>query len=420
MPILGQVLHGVHLVIDQDLPAVHVSPVGLLAVPMMDQKAVHIAHVLPYGPLRPFLPDQHLAHEIGVDVSVDRRFDFPDEPGCHVMVRAPQDGPVDEPADLVDGLFPRRPGIAAMPLLHVSDFCPGRAGVGIREALLFVGKGDAAFEAVEKAIEHAPGHGLVFRANVLGVAEHLDDLVMLEEMQGLLHPIGTGEGHVAVDPGHVFRSMGQPRESDIDHVLFVPKLVTSPNLDMLRIVGLGDLKLPVSKSPLDGVDDGPGFLHVPLEGPVKFVPAAVAHRAGDDGDDIKEIGKHPDSRLGVGNVGEIRVAVPDRVGRALSQGPLFVPPGFYFVVPFFTCTAVHLSPLMTVDFRVLPAQEASPGSWPRCGSGDRPQPPDWPAPWGTMGKRRNMQSRWKNRSRCRRRRRPWRQIRNPRKRASGP
>ncbi len=134
----------------------------------------------------------------------------------------------------------------------------------------------------------------------MGLGEHLDDRVVLELLESLLDPVGSGEGQVSVDPGDVSGVAGESGDSQVDQVLLGPELVRRADLDVARVVRLGHLERTVGEGHLDDREPAPGIEDVGFEGPEEVIAGPVADRVGDDGHDVEDVGQQLDVLLVIG------------------------------------------------------------------------------------------------------------------------
>src|SRR5262249_20994817 len=111
-----------------------------------------------------------------------------------------------------------------------------------------------------------------------GSTEHLDDRVVLQLLDGLLHPVVVAEADVCVHPSHVLPVAGEPSNSSVDYSFFVPELIPDPKLEVLVLDVIPHLVGALAKRGLSDVDDGSRCLRSLPELAEEVVAGQEPHR----------------------------------------------------------------------------------------------------------------------------------------------
>jgi hypothetical protein len=99
-------------------------------------------------------------------------------------------------------------------------------------------------------------------------AKQLDEIEVLQLVDGLERPVVASHVKIGVDDSAIFPAGRKSLDGDVQDVLFVPQLVRGPELHVLRIAA-SHLERPVAVSQLGDMQD-----HV---GAAQHVPAKVVH-----------------------------------------------------------------------------------------------------------------------------------------------
>ena len=89
--------------------------------------------------------------------------------------------------------------------------------------------------------------------------KHLHEIVMLKLMEGFLREIRAGELDIRVNPCQVPHIRVEPSsvgDQQIQAILFMPELVAGSQLKVVRVVWVGDLKVPLAERDFARVQDG--------------------------------------------------------------------------------------------------------------------------------------------------------------------
>src|ERR1700676_4567805 len=137
---------------------------------------------------------------------------------------------------------------------------------------------------------------------ILAHTPHLNYVVMLELVQGLLRPIGADKLNVRVDPGEVLGFVvlaERIRDEQVQGVLLVPELESRSQLEVIGFVWHSHLEGPASEGYFGDMQDGASVAHTLLERPKQVVAGAETLWVGYRRQDVEAVRERLDVALGL-------------------------------------------------------------------------------------------------------------------------
>ena len=125
----------------------------------------------------------------------------------------------------------------------------------------------------------------VIRAEVVGVAPGLDDVVVLQRVQRRHRPIVAAEHDVGVDPGDVLR-LRRAVDADVQQVFLVPDTGFRADRDVADAIHGAGVVFLAERAFDDGQTDA-GIQHAAGEAEPVAVGGAPAQRVGAGGEDVE-------------------------------------------------------------------------------------------------------------------------------------
>jgi hypothetical protein len=184
---------------------------------------------------RPLLPSADRVHiPLAASPRLRRQIHPPRQPERHVPVRRPQNANVQQPSHGIERRPPERPGPTRRPRRPISIPAPPRP---------------MPVQMAPRKTRHQPVRPML-ASHIRIAAKQLHEIVMLKLMNRFERPIPPSHVKIRVDPRPVLPIRGKPLDRDVQNILFVPQLIASAKLHVIRIPAR-DLKrpLPVSEFP---------------------------------------------------------------------------------------------------------------------------------------------------------------------------
>src|SRR5580692_3167300 len=201
---------GIVSILHQDFPAVLVTTMLLGPMPIVVQGATDHPHFAFNMFIRALLPSRPVVYIRLANAHRKGLVHLAEQGISHVAITRAEDSNIAKPTKIADGRSSRCPRVTCM---HQSLewVYPRVAGVAIPDARFSNNRLQNA-PVLEVRSEQAAAlrDGLVLRTVIDTVCPHLDYLIDLQLVEGLLHPVRTGKLHIGVDPCDIFGVRRKP------------------------------------------------------------------------------------------------------------------------------------------------------------------------------------------------------------------